>query len=194
MITILSYAEALERHAEFDAVISVENPTVGMRLRYEATTGAPPQLVVQFDDVDHDRGDDFVTLPTADHLRAALDFARRHADGNLLIHCHAGKCRSTALALAVLAERLGEGREREAVEELMAMRPVALVNLVALDVADAVLGRGGALSAAWHAFERSSPDAVERRARKTEAHTNFLRRRLRLRRDADAAGALAPSP
>jgi predicted protein tyrosine phosphatase len=74
----------------------------------------------------------------------ALAFARLQ-NGALLVHCHAGISRSGAMAYALLAEALGPGREAQALEELLAQRPIIVPNGRVVMLADQVLGRGGAL-------------------------------------------------
>jgi predicted protein tyrosine phosphatase len=61
----------------------------------------------------------------------AIEFGRRVIDGGsffdgpsagpplIAIHCEHGKSRSAAVALALLADRLGDGRERDAVNTLL---------------------------------------------------------------------------
>lgn len=90
-------------------------------------------------------------------------FARANARGSLLIHCRHGVGRSAAVALAVIADRLGPGQEGEALEELLTIRPQATPNLVVIKLADAWLERGGRLAAAVHTWEAASPHMAETR-------------------------------
>src|SRR5258705_5534232 len=48
------------------------------------------------------------------------------SSGKVLIHCEAGVSRSTAAALIIYACWLGQGREREAMERVIAQRPYAI--------------------------------------------------------------------
>lgn len=92
--------------------------------------------------------------PTMGDVVAALDFARvareRAPDGVLAVHCQYGRSRSTAIALAVLADALGVGQEEEAVAALLyqdvdgQMHP----NPRLVSLADAALYRYGRLDAA----------------------------------------------
>jgi predicted protein tyrosine phosphatase len=79
------------------------------------------------------------------HVRSALVFARQWDQPSLLIHCHAGMSRSPAIALAILADWLGEGREDEAVKELIKVAPLCTPNMLVVNISDRVLGRAGRL-------------------------------------------------
>ncbi|NQE63579.1 hypothetical protein E1H18_3835 [Caulobacter sp. RHG1] len=68
------------------------------------------------------------------------------------------------MALAVLADRLGAGREHAAIEALLSIRPQATPNLVVIKHADACLNRAGALIAAVEAWEAATPRMAEARA------------------------------
>lgn len=140
---------------EVDACISIADPYGGKRPPKTGFFRVLHRLVLTFDDVTHD-GDN-VLAPTRADVELIIDFARRtrvRPNKRMLIHCHAGISRSTATALIVLAERLGPGKEAEAIE---AMRrgtetdePFPNERLVAL--ADEALARGGALLAAAKAM------------------------------------------
>lgn len=156
-----SLAVASEIWPGFDAVLSVEDASrdpedhrafafpVGHAL---AVAGRlPAHLRLAFDDVD--RPYDGYVAPTRGQIERALEFARRHGAGRLLVHCHAGQCRSAGLALGMIAERLGAGLEKAAVAHLLRIRPIAAPNLMVLDLVDGLLGRGGRLKAAWMAHE-----------------------------------------
>lgn len=167
-VAVLGYREALREEAGFDAVISIEDVETSARLR---RLPGRPQLVLAFDDLDHDDGETVVA--SAAQLRAALAFARIHRGGGLLVHCQAGLCRSPAVALAVLADRLGPGAEDDAVRRLFAIRPGCGPNLVALAAADEALGRGGRLRDAWMAAEKGDEALARMRFLKAAAHALF---------------------
>lgn len=143
----------------FSGLLSWETPGIGPDgLSPRFTKGhLPRQLVLAADDV-VDAGHPLA--PRRHHVRAAMRFARGFRDARLLVNCHMGISRSVALAMAVLADRLGPGGEQEAVERVVAIRPVATPNRLILALADELLGRGGALvdAAARH------PDISRRRA------------------------------
>lgn len=64
----------------------------------------------------------------------------------LLVHCRAGVSRSTAIALAIAADRLGAGNERHACEWLRETYPQAKPNRLVVFLADEVLERNMAMS------------------------------------------------
>lgn len=141
--------EAREIAHQFDAVITIEHPGFEDGLRLSTN-----QLVLVFEDLDIEEQDS----PSAADVRAAIEFARRFADGRLLVHCQAGQARSPAIALAILADRLGPGAEEQAVAALLRIRaddPQRTFgpNLEVLRHADELLDRGGKLVEAWQAVE-----------------------------------------
>jgi predicted protein tyrosine phosphatase len=91
----------------------------------------------------------------------------------LLIHCHAGVSRSTAVAIILMA-RENPGREREIFAELVRIRPKSWPNALMVGHADALLGRGGALLAALKAHQRdvirAFPQFAEMLLRSDRAH------------------------
>lgn len=152
-IVVMALREARLEHVHYDGVITVED--VGMKDGLRIPVGnRARQLVLSFDDLDFD--DRRSQVAREQHVMAAVTFARGFSAGRLLVHCHAGQCRSPALALAIIADRMGPGREGEAVDALLTIRPTSVPNLLVVALADRVLGRGGALKEAWAARERKS--------------------------------------
>ena len=152
VIRISSLAVAKQIKRRFDAVLTIEDPSAPRVVRFHSTPH-PDHLVLRFEDVDHPHDD--IALPSPLHVEQALEFGRRHVDGDLLIHCKVGVARSTAIGLGIIADRLGVGREDEAVQELLRIRPESVPNLLILGFMDDELGRNGALVDAWHKVERS---------------------------------------
>jgi predicted protein tyrosine phosphatase len=85
--------------------------------------------------------------PSEDDVRRIIELAEslRSSSGRVLIHCEAGVSRSSAAALIMYAHWLGPGREREAIAKVIAQRPMAKPNRRMVELADAMLGRGGQL-------------------------------------------------
>ena len=82
--------------------------------------------------------------PEEKHIQAALRFGHRIAKetgGSILIHCHAGISRSSALALAIIAQRLGKGKEEESVHQLEMINPNCRPNKSLVWMTDELLGR-----------------------------------------------------
>ncbi len=159
MISVLSLKHAFDRHNEFDAVLSIENAD-GNYVSLKIDDGRP-HLTLQFNDIDvlDDRWSDRVVK--YEHIKAARAFYWTHFKGNdkegegqFLVHCHAGRCRSTAMALFLLADELGPGNEEEAVKRLFQIADRPAPNLLVLDLADKMLKRDGRLIAAWMPFEQ----------------------------------------
>ncbi len=71
----------------------------------------------------------------------------RGESGKILIHCAAGVSRSPAVALILYACWLGPGREQEAMERVLAQRPIAIPNRRMVEMADRQLHRSGNLVA-----------------------------------------------
>jgi predicted protein tyrosine phosphatase len=163
MIDIKSLARARRSRRRYDAVISIEDPCARRKLRFHRTPH-PDHLVLRLEDIDHH--DQELAGPDIHHVIHALAFAREHHDERVLVHCHVGVCRSTATGLAILADRLGAGNERLAVETMLASNPDAVPNLLMVGMADEVLQRNGALVAAWTEVEDGDAVIAEYRRKK----------------------------
>ena len=171
MLTVASLQDAEMIWPDFEAIISIEDASrpeeehrafafpASHALAIEGRL--PEHLRLVFDDID--AAYQGYVPPEEHHVREAIEFARRHAGRKLLIHCHAGQCRSAAVALGVIADRMGPGLETEAVRKLLEIRPIAAPNLIALALVDDVLGRGGRLRAAWMAHEESDEELLRLR-------------------------------
>ena len=91
--------------------------------------------------------------PERPHMEAALAWASKVPVGStLLVHCRAGRRRSTAVALALLVRFLGVERLDEAVALLTGNRPEAAPNRLMAHYADQLLGTGGRLLLAVQAL------------------------------------------
>ena len=121
----------------FDGVITIEDSTIEDPFRIEY--GPPEQLVLRFDDISVPM-DDYIE-PNEVHIERALSFADTIGDGSLLIHCHAGISRSSAIALAIIAKRLGPGKERETVQMLERINTQARPNKSIVWMTDEILQR-----------------------------------------------------
>lgn len=143
VLSIKSMNAARKAKRRCDAIITIEDPRVltNRKLRFQSGLPHPPQLILRFEDVD----DEDPELATAQpiHVERALDFARQQRGKHLLIHCHAGVSRSTAIAYAILCDRLGPGQESIALDKVFEIRPAACPNLLVTRLADALLGREG---------------------------------------------------
>lgn len=77
------------------------------------------------------------TLPQADHVYRALNFVNERDVKTLLVHCKAGKSRSTSIALACLASR--GVSEEDAIKTLLEVAPRSTPNGWILCLADMFL-------------------------------------------------------
>ena len=166
-IRVLSRAEVESGAAEgADAVISIRGsaassePELATAL-VQATRGESARLLkLSFDDIGMPEYGHFVG-PTMTQVSDAIAFGRSIVDGQHLfdgpsstppliaIHCEHGKSRSSAIALALLADHIGAGREEDAVNTLMRMDVENRMhpNPLVVDLADACLFRYGRLDA-----------------------------------------------
>jgi predicted protein tyrosine phosphatase len=135
---------------QFDAVLTIEDSSEVSGFRIPAWGGVE-QLVMKFDDTVSDLHGR--RPPDAAQVDAALAFARKADGRRLLVHCEMGVSRSAGIALAVLAERYGPGREEDAVAHLLRIRPVASCNTRIVAISDELLGRDGDLAKAWGAAD-----------------------------------------
>jgi predicted protein tyrosine phosphatase len=136
-VRVLSRVEVEAGGAEgADAVISIRASTAAVEpdlaiALAQATRGESARLLrLSFDDIGMARYGHFVG-PSMAQITEAVEFGRRVIDGRcffdgpsagpplIAIHCEHGKSRSAAVALALLADHLGDGRERDAVNTLL---------------------------------------------------------------------------
>jgi predicted protein tyrosine phosphatase len=98
-----------------------------------------------FDDVEYSKDGG----PDRNHVYRILLFSQPFTfDDKILIHCRAGISRSTAIAIAIVCQHSPPGEEKQAVEQIRAVRPVMLPNFLIIKLADEILQRGGRLIAA----------------------------------------------
>ena len=176
-ITICGLAE-LAGHAEtpFSHVVSILDPAWPEPKDF--VSYIPHQRVVwRFDDVLTQRPG--VIPPNRGDIQAILNLGEvlvAEPAEHLLIHCHAGVSRSTAAAIILLAQH-NPSREREAFVEVARVRPRSWPNALMLAIADDLLGRDGALTAALRSHQRqvvrNYPDLAEMLLRGDRAHEVF---------------------
>jgi predicted protein tyrosine phosphatase len=171
---------AKRRKRDFAAVISLENPDQRHGLRFHRSPH-PDHLVIRCADLDTPAPTPYGTsiiglfAPKPCDVWNAIEFARRHQRARLLVHCNVGVARSTAIALAVLADRFGPGREREAMAEVVRLRDCAVPNLMIVGFADALLRREGALLRTVSQRDSEIAFCRARRIANREAYLSFYR-------------------
>ncbi len=152
-ITICGLDE-LAGHCEVGAthVLSVLDPDYPVPEAF-GTYGEHVKLEVRFNDiVDETPGQ---VLPQPEHVESVLALGRDllaepGRPAHLLVHCHAGISRSTALTTLILAQALPQQPARAILGVVHQVREKAWPNLRLIEMGDAVLGRGGALIEATH--------------------------------------------
>merc|ERR1711976_655426 len=114
-ITSLQEAkELLEQKPNFYRVVSISSPLDPV----DDLENAKEVLYLYFDDIDKNRKkNDLIQLKTVckEDCQKAIEFL--NSDGPLLIHCHHGKSRSTAIALGFLLQK--SDNYQQAIEELL---------------------------------------------------------------------------
>jgi predicted protein tyrosine phosphatase len=126
------------------AVLSIEHPGVkqGEKGYAPRLTDGTPQLLLTFWDVEMEIKDG----PDLAQVEQGLAFAMEHIrKGDVIIHCHAGKARSTGLALGVLSQLYPRENEEALLKRLLAIRPEAAPNIAVVEMVDRLTGRGGKL-------------------------------------------------
>ncbi len=82
--------------------------------------------------------------PTEDHIKRILEFTDKFLDcQNILVHCHAGICRSTAVAILIHCQA-GFSPE-EAFKRVEEARPQLWPNRLVISLGDELLGLNGEL-------------------------------------------------
>ncbi|MBL8670748.1 MAG: dual specificity protein phosphatase family protein [Alphaproteobacteria bacterium] len=159
-ISVASLARARRIKRRYGAIISIHDPGVRGILSFHREP-VPPLLRLWFVDLDEPHPG-YRTATRAD-VESAVAFARENIDATMLVHCKAGISRSSAITLAVMADRLGRGREPEAMAALLQIRPEAVPNRIVVQHADALLGSNGRLLHEVESWDASNPSNLRRR-------------------------------
>lgn len=137
MITVSSFNHAKKHKRKYDAVLTIEDtsPVNKYKLRF-TNEPKPDHLILSFEDLDFTYQG--VITPTIDDVVKIINFGRKHVSDNMLIHCFAGRSRSTAAALGILYDRLGS--VKIALDTLLKLRPIAVPNLLLVKHFDTFFG------------------------------------------------------
>lgn len=149
-IIISRASEVLKKVGEqkIAAVLSIEHPGAALdkggsapRLSEHGHGDIPQKILVFWDSEQKVNGG-----PDIKQVKEGLEFVMEHiGDGPVIIHCHAGKARSTALALGVLSLLHPDTDETELLDMLLALRPQAAPNILVVEMVDQLTGRNGKL-------------------------------------------------
>lgn len=111
-------------------------------MREEWVSRNNKHVVVYVDDISQPRL--YYSLPTIDHVKEALSHLTNLTDSDkILIHCHAGVSRSTAIAIAALVQNGVD--PAEAIDQIEEIRPCLWPNQLIIKHADDYLGLKGKL-------------------------------------------------
>jgi len=161
----------------FAAVLSIEHPGAvpggkgaAPRLLH------PPQMILSFWDAEQKVSNG----PDLAQIEAGILFVMEHLEkGDVLIHCHAGKSRSAAIALGVLALQHPDHDENSLLEKLLEIRSIAAPNILIVEMADILTGREGKLLAAV----LNHPQISEQRRQAEENRQQVLKTRPELMKE-----------
>ena len=140
------------RCAEVSCLVSIGEPEEAPPAGYR---NARRKLRLLFADVEVEESG-----PTEEHIIRIIRLANslKPIGGKVLIQCGAGISRSAAAALIMYACWLGPGKERDAVEKVFTLRPIAKPNRRMVILADKILGREGRLIDALHWKKAGLPE------------------------------------
>ena len=139
-LRIVNATEAVELLEEGWPSVAIS--LIGDDLRFPLRSYGPHHLMLNFHDVEEEV--DGYVAPTEAHMREALLHASQCEVGQrLLVHCHAGKSRSPALAIAILIQ--AGMSPAAAFEEIKRVRPQLIPNRLMIRQLDWILGLHGEL-------------------------------------------------
>lgn len=131
---------------------------VGDDLRFPLSSFGPHHLVLRFHDVEAEI-DGFVAPTTEQMTEALAHTANLGPHERLLVHCHAGKSRSPAMAIGILVQ--AGMSPADAFEDVRAARPELIPNRLMIRQLDQILDVGGELIRIVNEYYQSlGPDAL----------------------------------
>ena len=128
---------------------------VGDDLRFNLPQFGEHHLILRFHDVENEDVEGFVA-PTSEDLAAVLAHTKELKKGDrLLVHCHAGKSRSPAMAIGIL---IANGASPyAALDQVKALRPFIIPNRLMIARLDGLLALEGELVAVVNDHYASLP-------------------------------------
>ena len=157
------------------AVLSIEHPGAALD-----KNGSAPRLAAHGHEISQkilvfwDSEQVVKDGPDLKQVKEGLEFIMEHAaTGPVIIHCHAGKARSTAMALGAFALLHPEKPENELIDMLLAIRPQAAPNILVMEMVDQLAGRNGKLLQAV----LDHPGISEKRAQAESNRRDMMRER-----------------
>lgn len=164
-VTVAGASRVLQiaRMVPLSGLVIVRGRADGGRVEPRLLDASTPVLELVFEDLDEPA--EGARAASEGDVLVALEFARG-IRGHLLIHSWAGIGRAPAIALAVITDRLGPGKEPEALASVLSIERQAIPNRLVVEHADRILNRNGALVAALDARIRAHSDFRSRSARR----------------------------
>lgn len=144
LILTISGVHDLPDLTDVDAVVSIRDPDDGVPPAVQASGSQVFDLAfhdVLGEPVDRD------VMPEAWHLQRLAKFLDEVQPSRVHVHCFYGVSRSTAAACFILGHQQPAWTDKEVLEAVLKVRPVAQPNPLLLALADDALGRD--LSGAW---------------------------------------------
>lgn len=137
-ISGLSEANEMKKQGIPDKIVSLVDPAAARNLAPDDN-----HLVIPMHDIDQKMTG--WIWPNEDHVREVLEFSRGfNKDDKVLVHCHAGVSRSTAMAIGILIQH---GMTlKDAVEYVFEIRDCAWPNALIIEILDKELNLNGELS------------------------------------------------
>lgn len=128
---------------------------VGNDLRFDLRSFGPHHFIVRFHDIEAE-AEGYVS-PNPEMLKAALEHATGLSDEDrVLVHCHAGKSRSPAIALGIL---VAAGlTPTDALARVKALRPFIIPNRLMTSILDDLLEQRGELNRVVREHYAKLPD------------------------------------
>lgn len=134
-LRIVNATEAVELLEEGWPSVAVS--LVGDDLRFPLVSFGPHHLILNFHDVEEEVAG-YVAPSEAQMRQALLHTSQCKAGQRLLVHCHAGKSRSPALAIAILIQ--AGLSPAVAFEQVKRVRPQMIPNRLMIGQLDQILG------------------------------------------------------
>lgn len=126
------------------AVLSIEHPGVkeGEHGSAPRLADGTPQKILTFWDSETPVAGGPDIAQVEEGILYIVDHLKK---GDVIVHCHAGKSRSVALALGALSILNPSMDEEQLVAEILKMRPIAAPNIIVVGMVDQLTGWNGKL-------------------------------------------------